>query len=185
VRELRLRLNRIFGDRTENRLTVRFAELSGLDDRHVLDLLKGANSVGHVWWEFLEAVEQASANAPAHPHADQPLLFAWSSDVSHRAEARSRCSAGIDNRHRVAAGRESSANGQTRQARWLANGSRRCDWVEVPAAVDGALYQGHSARAQRRPISFVRRPSDWRPAPSAGAPSIETEETGAVALSQS
>jgi hypothetical protein len=34
------------------------------------------------------------------------------------------------------------------------------------------------------PISFVRRPLDWRPGPSAGAPSIETEETGAVALSQ-
>jgi hypothetical protein len=132
VRELRLRLHRIFGDRTENRLTLRFAELSGLDDRHVLDLLKGANSVGHVWWEFLEAVEQASANAPAtrmlmsrsylrgvqmsvtEPRRDRGVLLESTTDIVWRP------------------GRESSANGQTRQARWLANGSRRFDWVEVP-----------------------------------------------------
>jgi hypothetical protein len=78
AQQLRLRLHRIFGDHVENRLTVRFAQLTGLDDRHVLDLLKGANSVGHVWWEFLEAVEQASAPARADPSADESPLFAWS-----------------------------------------------------------------------------------------------------------
>jgi hypothetical protein len=76
ARELRLRLHRLFGDYLEDRLTVRFAQLTGLDDRHVLDLLKGANGVGDVWWGFLAAVEQGAAAAAV----DEPPLFAWRPD---------------------------------------------------------------------------------------------------------
>jgi hypothetical protein len=80
-RELQLRLHRLFADHMEDRLTVRFAQLTGLDDRHVLDLLKGANGTGDVWWEFLKAVEQARADKPAEAHAGEQPLFAWRPDA--------------------------------------------------------------------------------------------------------
>ena len=39
----------------------RLAQLTGLDDRHTLDLLNGANAVNEVWWIFLAEVETAAA----------------------------------------------------------------------------------------------------------------------------
>ena len=112
ARELRLRLHRLFGDQVEDRLTVRFAQLTGLDDRHALDLLKGANGVGDVWWGFLGAVEQAGASDPAGIVADEQPLFAWRSDVSHRAEARSRYPAGAGSPDRGAVRRANPVRDQ-------------------------------------------------------------------------
>jgi hypothetical protein len=66
---LRLTLNRLFGDKIEDRHTVRLSQLTGLDERHTLDLLKGANGVGQVWWDFLDAVE-----AEIFPYQSAPLL---------------------------------------------------------------------------------------------------------------
>jgi hypothetical protein len=73
-RELRVRLERIFADAIEERagdqperLNKRLSQLTGLDERHTLDLLNGANGVGDAWWRFLDAVEIATNN-------DLPLL---------------------------------------------------------------------------------------------------------------
>ena len=68
-RRLRLTLNRLFADEAEERHTVRLSQLTGLDERHTLDLLKGANGVGQVWWDFLDAVE-----AELFPFQNAPLL---------------------------------------------------------------------------------------------------------------
>jgi len=87
ARELRLRLRRLFGDYLEDRLTVRFAQLTGLDDRHVLDLLKGANGVGDIWWRFLEAIEQRDVAATVEVDTDEPPLFAWRPGAVHPAES--------------------------------------------------------------------------------------------------
>jgi hypothetical protein len=75
ARDLRHRLGNIFPGGPEDRRTACFAQLTGLDDRHVLDLLKGANAVGEVWWEFLDAVETAIRVLPGDWTAeDAPLL---------------------------------------------------------------------------------------------------------------
>ena len=66
---LRRTLNRIFADEADDQHTVRLSQLTGLDERHTLDLLKGANSVGQVWWDFLGAVEME-----LFPYQNAPLL---------------------------------------------------------------------------------------------------------------
>jgi hypothetical protein len=58
-RLLRSRLDRLFGGETEERHNIWLAQLTGLDERHTLDLLKGANGVAQIWWKFLDAVEAA------------------------------------------------------------------------------------------------------------------------------
>jgi len=114
ARELRLRLHRLFGDHLEDRLTVRFAQLTGLDDRHALDLLKGANGVGDVWWRFLEAVEHAGGPVPVEIDADDPPLFAWGSEVSHRAKTQTRHPTGTSSTDRAAVRRANSVSAQAR-----------------------------------------------------------------------
>ncbi len=58
-RRLRSRLGSIFGDDVPDRWNRRLAQLTGLDDRHTLDLLNGANAVNEVWWNFIDEVERA------------------------------------------------------------------------------------------------------------------------------
>ncbi|MBM1169921.1 hypothetical protein [Microvirga arabica] len=54
---LRSFLSRLFGEGAEERHNRYLAQLTGLDDRHTLDLLKGANRVCEAWWDFLHRVE--------------------------------------------------------------------------------------------------------------------------------
>jgi hypothetical protein len=56
---LRSRLDSLFCDEAADRRSRRLAQLTGLDERHTSDLLKGANAVGEVWWTFLNQVEAA------------------------------------------------------------------------------------------------------------------------------
>jgi hypothetical protein len=62
-------LDRLFGREAHERHNIRLSQLTGLDDRHTLDLIKGANGIGQVWWDFLESVE-----AVVLPVDDLPLL---------------------------------------------------------------------------------------------------------------
>jgi hypothetical protein len=79
---LRQRLQSIFGDGTDDGLSVRFAQLSGLDDRHTQDMLKGADGVTAAWWAFLSDVEKQLRASPvevkpagAAPNANSQLSF--------------------------------------------------------------------------------------------------------------
>jgi hypothetical protein len=56
-RRLRSRLDILFGDEAPDRRNRRLAQLTGLDERHTLDLLNGANAVNDVWWNFFTQVE--------------------------------------------------------------------------------------------------------------------------------
>jgi hypothetical protein len=58
-RQLRSRLDRLFGDAASDRRNRRLAQLTGLDERHTGDLLNGANAVSELWWNFLGRVEAA------------------------------------------------------------------------------------------------------------------------------
>lgn len=59
-RRLRSRLDCLFGDEAPDRRNRRLAQLTGLDDRHTLDLLNGANAVNEVWWNFFTELEAAA-----------------------------------------------------------------------------------------------------------------------------
>ena len=67
ARELQSRLGRILGGEGDERLAMRLAQLTGLDDRHASDLLKGANGIGEVWWKFLDMVEAKLPGGGAYP----------------------------------------------------------------------------------------------------------------------
>jgi hypothetical protein len=69
ARRLRSYLDRLFGDGIAERYNARLSQLTGLDDRHTLDLLSGANGTGQQWWRFLDAVD-----AKMNPPDDAPLL---------------------------------------------------------------------------------------------------------------
>jgi hypothetical protein len=60
-RRLRSRLDSLFADEALDRRNRRLAQLTGLDERHTLDLLNGANSVNDVWWNFIAEIEAAVA----------------------------------------------------------------------------------------------------------------------------
>jgi hypothetical protein len=60
-RRLRSRLDNLFADEAPDRRNRRLAQLTGLDERHTLDLLNGANAVNEVWWNFIDDVESAIA----------------------------------------------------------------------------------------------------------------------------
>jgi hypothetical protein len=76
-RRLRLRLDRIFADDMPDRRNRRLAQLTGLDDRHTLDLLNGANAVNEVWWNFIDEIERAvrEEKSAAVVNAEQPSLL--------------------------------------------------------------------------------------------------------------
>jgi hypothetical protein len=59
-RRLRTRLDELFGDEVPDRRNRRLAQLTGLDERHTLDLLNGANAVNEMWWTFLNQVEASA-----------------------------------------------------------------------------------------------------------------------------
>jgi hypothetical protein len=61
-------LRQLFGDGADDRSSRRLAQLTGLDDRHTLDLIKGANAVNSAWWDFLDKVE-----AKVHPKPPEVL----------------------------------------------------------------------------------------------------------------
>lgn len=56
---LRASLTRLFGDDFADRRDRRFSQLTGLDDRHAGDLIKGANPIGEAWLQFLDRIESA------------------------------------------------------------------------------------------------------------------------------
>ena len=68
ARRLRSEVVGLFGDNAD-RCASRFAQLTGLDDRHALDLLSGANRINKCWWDFLDEVRQK-----LFPTDELPLL---------------------------------------------------------------------------------------------------------------
>jgi hypothetical protein len=50
-------VRRLFGEGSHRRDNHLLAQLTGLGDRHSLDLLKGANAVTDAWWIFLDQVQ--------------------------------------------------------------------------------------------------------------------------------
>jgi hypothetical protein len=75
-RRLRSRLDVLFGDEAPDRRNRRLAQLTGLDDRHTLDLLNGANAVNEVWWNFFTEIEAAAtASKVDTPKGEHPSLL--------------------------------------------------------------------------------------------------------------
>ncbi|MCP1829118.1 hypothetical protein J2R76_005818 [Bradyrhizobium sp. USDA 4532] len=75
-RRLRQRLDSIFSDDASDRRNRRMAQLTGLDERHTLDLLNGANSVSEAWWNFVDEVERALGRQRVRsPNEAEPSLL--------------------------------------------------------------------------------------------------------------
>jgi hypothetical protein len=51
--------------------------ITGLDERHTLDLLNGANAVNEVWWNFINEVETAVAGNKVQTSNNHRSCDAW------------------------------------------------------------------------------------------------------------
>jgi hypothetical protein len=78
----RVRLDRLFGDEAPDRRNRRLAQLTGLDERHTLDLLNGANAVNEVWWKFLGDVEAAVTGTKVEPVRNEQTPPAGAMELS-------------------------------------------------------------------------------------------------------